>query len=251
MKIIILAAGIGSRLKHLTINRPKCLIEIGKKSLLDYQLDILNQENINPIIIVGGHCGEMLKRPNVILKINKSYKETNMLYSLFVAEEYLDEDVIVSYGDIVYSNEILKKIISADTDISVVIDCDWEKYWRARNENPLDDAETLKLDNLGYIKEIGLSPNSIEDVEGQYIGLMKFSKKGINILKKVVKDLKGNYVNPDLDFQKAYMTEILQAIIDLGYKVKSVPIFGDWIEVDTLADYENDITIKRLDNIIS
>jgi L-glutamine-phosphate cytidylyltransferase len=246
MKVIILAAGVGSRLKHLTKNKPKCLVELNNKPILDYQLNILRKQKIDNIIIVGGHYGYKLKRPNIILKINERYENTNMLYSLFIAEDYLDEDVIISYGDIVYSNEILQKLIENKSDISVVIDKDWKKYWRARNENPLDDAETLKLDNIGNITEIGMKPKNLDNIQGQYIGLMKFSKKGIKQLRKVV----GNYKKNTLKFEKAFMTDILQVMISKGYKLNSVPIYGDWIEIDTVEDYKNPITIKRLNKII-
>ena len=174
-----------------------------------------------------------------------------MLYSLFVAEEYMDEDLIISYGDIIYSTEVLEKVINSSEDIVVAIDEDWESYWRERNENPLDDAETLKLDDMGFIKEIGLKPNSVDEIDGQYIGLMKFSKKGLNILKKFVKDVLENKNDIFFNYKKAYMTEVLQALIYQGYKIKSVPISGDWIEIDTVEDYENKFTIKRLKKIIS
>lgn len=249
MKVIILAAGVGSRLKYLTKNKPKCLVKINNKSLLDHQLDILKKQNINNIIIVGGHFSQKLNRLNTILVKNARYKETNMLYSLFVAEEYLSEDVIISYGDIVYSNVVLKKLLKSKADISVVIDKDWREYWSARNENPLDDAETLKLDKMGNIMEIGMKPTNLDNIQGQYIGLMKFSCKGIQQLKDVVQNCKNDKKN-SFNFEKAYMTDILQAMIMAGYKLKSIPINGGWIEVDTIEDYKNNITLNRLNYII-
>ena len=94
--------------------------------------------------------------------------------------------VIVSYGDIVYSSEVLQELLKSNSDIAVTIDTDWESYWSKRNEDPLDDAETLKLRADGTISEIGRTPKSIDEIEGQYMGLMKFSPRGIEQVKQVL-----------------------------------------------------------------
>ena len=190
LKAIILAAGEGSRLRPYTADRPKCLVEIDGISLLDRQLKILATEAIKPIII-GGYCVEMLQRPDLELRTNSRYADTNMVWTLFCAEEKLTGDVLICYGDIVYSREILKKVLESDSDIAVAIDLDWEAYWRERNEDPLADAETLKMSSEGRLLEIGQKPESIKDVEGQYMGLIKFSNVGINQLKKTFNDAKN------------------------------------------------------------
>lgn len=248
MKVIILAAGIGSRLGYLTQSKPKCLVELNNKSILDYQLEVLQKAKFDRLIIVGGHFAEQLKRPNLILKKNISYKTTNMLYSLFIAEDEFDDDIIISYGDIVYSEDILSKLIEEKEDICVVIDKSWKEYWSKRIENPLDDVETLKINKTGYITEIGLKPKTYNDIQGQYIGLIKFSKQGIKVLKKEILNYKNDI---SLNFKKSYMTDILQYMVLKGHKLKSVPINGNWIEVDTIDDYNNKITIERLKNIVS
>ena len=132
MKVIILAAGEGKRLRPFTLERPKCMVEIGGKSLLERQLLILDHEEISDVIIIGGYKIEMLSgKANKVIE-NPRYQETNMVSTLFCAEEELKGDLIISYGDIVYSREILEKLINSDADISVVIDKDWESYWRKR-----------------------------------------------------------------------------------------------------------------------
>jgi choline kinase len=129
VKAIILAAGEGSRLRPYTLDRPKCLVEIAGRSLLDRQLDVLELENISPVILIGGYRGEMLRREGIELRINPLYAETNMVWTLFCAEADLNSDVIVSYGDIVYSREVLRTLLSSQADIAVTIDLDWEHYY--------------------------------------------------------------------------------------------------------------------------
>jgi choline kinase len=249
MKAIILAAGEGKRLRPHTLDRPKCLVEIDGHSLLDRQLDVLHSENVDPIIVVGGYRAEMLRRKNIKLLINPLFSETNMVWTLFCAEADLDDEMILSYGDIVYSREILRSLLKSEVDIAVAIDLDWESYWRTRNDDPLDDAETLKISSDGRILEIGQKPKSLKEIEGQYMGVMKFSAKGVGILKDVYHDAKiaGNLLSKPI--QNSYMTDLLQSIIKLGYRVDAVPVHGGWVEVDTSEDYFSETTRSRLQHI--
>ncbi len=250
MKIILLAAGEGSRLQPYTADTPKCMVEIEGKSLLDCQLDTLNEAGVDDQIIIGGYLSDRLGSRGKKILLNPRYDETNMVWTLFCAEDELDGEVIISYGDIVYSKQILKSLLKSEADISVIIDLEWESYWKARMENPLDDAETLKLDSDGTIKEIGKKPRSMEEIEGQYIGLMKFSEKGISVMKKVFHDAKKTGKMQGKNIENVYMTELLQEIIDRGYKVTPVPVHGGWIEVDTVEDLESEVTKSRLSEIM-
>jgi len=249
IKVILLVAGEGTRLRPYTLDRPKCMVEINGISLIDRQLAVLKSESLEDIVMIGGYKSDMLKREGMKLKINTRYHETNMLWTLFCAEEELEGDVIISYGDIVYSRDILKALLSSKADIAVTIDTKWESYWRARNEDPLDDAETLKLRDDGSISEIGQKPKTIGEIEGQYMGLMKFSSKGI----KQVKDLFHAACNNNKILSKApenaYMTDLLQALIKAGKPVQSVLIDKSWIEVDTVDDLKSDVTLKRCNEI--
>jgi len=249
MKAIILAAGEGTRLRPYTMDKPKCLVEIDGETLLDRQIKILKIEGITQIILIGGYHSEMLDGKASEIRINPIYDKTNMVYSLFCAEGDFDDEAIVSYGDIVYSKSILNKVINSKSDIAVAIDKDWESYWRARNDNPLNDAETLKLTSDNRITEIGQKPNCIDEVEGQYMGLMKFSKKGFNILRKIFYDFKNIGTINGKSFDKAYMTDLLQAMIKLDIRIDAVPISGNWIEIDTVDDLNSEITKDRLRNI--
>src|SRR3989338_5317146 len=192
LKAIILAAGEGTRLRPYTLDRPKCLVEVDGQSLLARQLAVLATEAIHPIILIGGYRVEMLKRPGIEIRVNPRYAETNIVWTLFCAEDDLEGDLLLCYGDIVYSREVLQALLKSKADIAVPIDLDWESYWRARNEDPLDDAETLKLADDGRILEIGQKPKSLAEIEGQYMGLMKFSATGCESLKKVFHDAKAS-----------------------------------------------------------
>ncbi|MDC0239194.1 phosphocholine cytidylyltransferase family protein [Candidatus Thioglobus sp.] len=250
IKAVLLVAGEGKRLRPYTLDRPKCMVEIGGVSLIDRQLSILKSEGVDDIVMIGGYKAEMLKREGIRLKVNPRFYETNMVWTLFSAEEELEGDLIISYGDIVYSQTILKALLNSDADIAVTIDKEWESYWRERNENPLDDAETLRLREDGTISEIGQKPKKISEIDGQYMGLMKFSSKGLTQIKSIFHAAldSGNLLNKPIE--NAYMTDLLQAAINSNILVMSVPVNGDWVEVDTVEDMQSKVTKNRLQRII-
>ena len=251
MKAIILAAGEGTRLRPYTLDRPKCLVEVEGKSLLDRQLEVLRSESVSPIVLIGGYRAEMLKRPDAQLRLNPRFHETNMVWTLFCAEADMDETLVLGYGDIVYSRETLRALLAAEADIAVTIDLDWEQYWRARNEDPLDDAETLRMDAAGNIVEIGQKPQSLAQIEGQYMGLMKFSPRGLAILREAFARAKKEGSIRGKAPEKAYMTDLLQLLIDQGNALRAVKVRGGWVEVDTVGDLQSEVTSARLRQIES
>jgi choline kinase len=248
-KALILAAGEGTRLRPYTMDRPKCLVEVAGRSLLERQLDVLRQEGVAPIVAIGGYRAEMLRRPGIALRINPRYAETNMVWTLFCAEDELDGEVLLTYGDIVYSRSILRAVLVSRADVAVAIDLDWEAYWRSRSEDPLADAETLKLAADGSILEIGQKPRSLAEVEGQYMGLMKFSPAGVARLRATFHDARLAGRVRGKSVEKAYMTDLLQAMIDAGHRLDAVPVHGEWVEVDTVGDLESATTRQRLAEI--
>jgi L-glutamine-phosphate cytidylyltransferase len=249
-KVILLVAGEGKRLRPYTLDRPKCMVKIGGVSLIDRQLAVLKSEGLTDIVMIGGYKADMLKREGIKLKINSRYYETNMVWTLFSAGDELEGDVIVSYGDIVYSSEILHALLKSNADIAITIDKDWESYWRARNEDPLDDAETLKLREDGTISEIGQKPKSIYEIEGQYMGLMKFSTVGVKHIKDVFYSAVENGELLGKNVENSYMTDLLQAVINSGQPITAVPVYGGWVEVDTVDDLESSTTKNRINSIV-
>lgn len=249
MKALILAAGEGTRLRPYTLDRPKCLVEVNGVSLLDRQLAVLRREGVADITLIGGYRSNMLKRPGLGLEVNPRYAETNMVWTLFSAEPALQGDLVLAYGDIVYSRDILRALLALTADIAVAIDLDWEQYWRARNENPLDDAETLRMDAAGRIIEIGQKPVSLDQIQGQYMGLMKFSPRGLDILRDTFHRARAAGTLRGKSPEKAYMTDLLQLMIDEGNALSAVRVQGGWVEVDTVSDLESVVTRERLAGI--
>ncbi|VDG72430.1 adenylylsulfate kinase [Clostridium carnis] len=262
MKVVILAAGQGTRLQPLTDDKPKCMVCINNKSILLRQLEVMKECGIKEedIFIVAGYkydvIEEYIKNTKVNLIINEEFKNTNMVYSLMCLENLFqfEKEIIVSYGDIIYNSNILKKIIISKESISIVADNGWYNYWLERNENPLDDAETFIMDENKNLIEIGKKTGSIDKIQSQYIGLLKFKNDGLNAILNICKKLRklsfidrktvGSYKS----YNEMYMTDMLQELIDEGKKIKVIEINRGWFEIDSIKDLkiaEESIDLKR------
>lgn len=251
MNVIILAAGEGKRLMPLTKNKPKGLVEIGGKSILERQIEIYHDLGLEDITIITGYKSKMIKFKNINYINNSNFKKTNMVHSLFCGENKIQNSTIISYGDIIFEKRVIKKLINSKHDISIIVDKAWKEYWDIRFKEPLDDAESLTIKN-GYITDIGQKIKEIEKIQAQFIGLIKFQNDGIKFLKEFYKyskelSYKGpNFLNEKVPFNQSYMTDLLQGMINFGYKLKAIPIKKGWIELDSLNDYQ---LYEKLDSI--
>jgi choline kinase len=245
MKAIILAAGQGARLRPLTDDRPKCMVEYQGRPLIEHVTIALRESGISDIVAVRGYKPEALRCPGVRFYDNPRYLETNMVATLFCAERELTDDVIISYSDIVYAPSVVQRLIDVDAEVAVVVDRDWRRLWQARMDDPLEDAETLRIDEQGHILELGKKARSYDDIQGQYIGLLKVSASAWPKLRAFYASLDraGDYDGKDFD--NMYMTSFVQAVIDRLMPVTAVPIFGGWLEIDVPSDLE--ISVDLLD----
>ena len=206
------------------------------KSIIDYQLETLHSCGIHDIIVVRGYCAEAIKSEGVRFVFNPLYASSNMVYSLFCADRELTGDVIISYGDIVYNTTVLKSLLDCNTDIAITIDTKWRELWELRMEDPLADAETLILDSNGNVMELGKKAKTFDDIQGQYMGLIKISAKIIQKMRTFYHTMDHSRVYDGKDFNNMYMTSFLQNMIDNGFSIRAVPIAGGWVEIDSITD---------------
>ena len=243
MNAIILAAGKGERLQPLTNDKPKCLVELFGKSLLEWQIEAFQSSGITDITIVSGYKSDLINFPEITILKNEKYESTNMVETLFSAKEKMLDSTIVSYGDIIFEKNVLESLINSPNDISVIVDKQWKRLWGKRFQDPLSDAESLIIED-GCIVEIGQKVNSYEKICGQYIGLMKFQGSGIDLIKRHYEEAKNqantgtNPLNASLPFEKSYLTDFLYSLIRGGATIKAVPVNNGWLEIDTLSDLD-------------
>ena len=238
-RCIILAAGQGSRLRPLTDNKPKALVPLLGKPLLERQISTLNAVGIEKIAIATGYQYDKIKQLGYPTYHNPDFATTNMVESLFAAREFFEhsnEDLVISYGDIVYQKNNIQTLLTAQGNLAVMVDSGWLSLWSARNENPLNDAETLKFNTHGDIIEIGKKPKTLDDINGQYTGLIRISREKIHELIKLYDTLDRSKSYDNKSFKQMYMTSFLQTLIDLGWHVRPAYVEHGWLEVDTVAD---------------
>ncbi len=245
MKAIILAAGVGSRLGDAIKSTPKCLIKIGKKTIIEYQIEALKLNNINDISIVIGHHADkvikVLKNKSVKFYVNKNYKKTGMLESLFCAREELNDGIILLYGDVVFKANLIKKLLKNKNDFCLVVDKKikilheaketFEEYYREKIKK---GGTKVSIVN-GFVKKISkdIPP---DEASAEYIGISKLSKKAVGIFCARIKELIDNgeikkYPSP---------SHLFNWLINNGFKINVV--YTDdllYEEIDYIEDLEN------------
>lgn len=244
MRALILAAGRGSRMKGLTEDRSKCLVELAGRPLLDYQVGALRAAGSDQIGIVRGWQAERLAGRSLVTFDNPRWAETNMVSSLACAAEWLNGGpCIVSYSDIFYSAETVAALAAAPGELAISYDPDWLALWSRRFADPLADAETFRRDGTGHVVEIGRRASTLAEIEGQYMGLLKFTPSGWHAAERVRAEL------APLQRDKLDMTSLLRLLIGSGTRICSVPVVGPWGEMDNgddLALYERMIAAGEL-----
>ena len=232
MKAIILAAGRGSRMKSLTEERPKCLVELKGKALLDWQLEAMLAAGITEIAIVTGYKRELLANRGLMEFHNPHWAVTNMVSSLVCAQRWLrSEPCIVSYSDIFYSPLAVQSLMDCHASLAVTYDPHWLELWTQRFGDPLLDAETFRLTSEHTLAEIGNKPTSVDEIQGQYMGLLRFTPEAWMEMLRIRSGLTSEQCD------KIHMTGILQKVIDAGRLiVAALPYTGEWGEIDSATD---------------
>ena len=235
MRAIILAAGRGSRLRRLTDNQPKCLVELGGQPLLAWQVQALRSSGVSDIIVISGYCSSLIDDYAKALRFrtrqNTRWNDTNMLASLFTAEDLIDNPCIVSYSDIVYDSDIVEALINVSSPLAIAYDPDWESLWRARFEDPLDDAESFEIGSDGRVYAIGARVDNLTEIQGQYVGLNRITPESLQWMREIME--MENISVDTLD-----MTSILGMLIKHQYPIDGVPITSGWCEIDSERDLE-------------
>jgi len=241
MKAIIIAAGPSSRLKPLTNDKPKCLLEIGSKTIMQRALCVMRECGIEDIVVVKGYKKEFIDYTGVKYYENTDYQNNNILRSLFYAEGEMDDEFVFSYSDIIFEKSALEKLLQNNADISLVIDIDWMPHYEHRYQHPIGEAELVEVRN-GRITKIGKEVCPPNKAYGEFIGLAKFSRLGADILrsnyKRVAHQYQGKPFQRAASVEKAYLTDMIQELIDTGYAISNVDIKGGWVEIDTPEDLE-------------
>ena len=248
-KTLIVAAGLGSRLKNHTENLPKCMLDFGGKTLLERQIQAYKDCGIDNITVIKGYKKNKINYKNLNYITNTDYENNNILNSIFYGEKVINGNVIIAYSDILFESGVVKRLLDSDHDISVVVDIDWRGYYVGRKDHPLSEAENVIFNSNNEVVKIGKIATEKEEVHGEFIGMMKLNHRGAEIFKQQFNRLKKTYWNKPFQrsktFQKAYLTDMIQELVDIGIKVHCVIIESGWEEIDTVEDYQKALKVFK------
>lgn len=253
---IIAAAGFEKQLLPLIEDKPKCLLDIKGKSILDRQVGALNDCNIKDIALVRGYKKEAITLPNIRYYDNDRYESTGELFSIFCAENELKARTIVLYGDIMFDTAVLEKLLKSPADIALVVDLAYLDEARRGAQPTHINPDLVSLasppstqslsrfvipDGEHRIVRIGQQVPP-EQAHGEFIGMAMFSEKGTQAFRDAYKASQQKYQSTGFhesgSFIKASFTDLVQELIDLGHRVDAVPIFKGWMEVDSFEEYQ-------------
>jgi choline kinase len=227
---IILAAGRGSRMGPLTVDQPKCLTVLAGQRLLDWQMAALRAAGMEAITVVGGYRIDLLRFGSHELIENPDWSTTNMVATLRCASERLHAaPAIVSYSDIVYRSEHVRRLAEVPGELAITYDQQWRSLWETRFDDPLADAETFRQRD-GWLETIGERAKDLADIEGQYMGLLRFTPGGWRKAEAWLN------TQPLERQRRIDMTSFLRGLLAAGMDIACVPVSGGWCEVDSGED---------------
>lgn len=233
MKAVILAAGIASRLRPLTDNCPKCLLEIGGKCLLQRTFDGLIKNGIDTFVVVTGYLNhqieaflnERYKDVSITFIHNDLYSSTNNIYSLWLARKEAEgEDILLLDSDILFDPQIVGRLLKSD-----------RKDILALNNHPLGEEEIKIIpDAEGRVAEISKTC-SIPDAIGESIGIERMSAAYTTALYKELEVMIEGEGLDNVFYERAF-----ERLIPQGYTFHvedTTDLFS--IELDTVEDFNS------------
>ncbi len=250
-RAVVVAAGMGRRLLPYTDQMPKCLVPVGGRPMLRRAIDAFRAHGVTDFVVVRGYKAEVLEArkeelgPGVRFVENREYRDNNILQSLFCAAAELEGPFLFTYADIVFTGEVGRRLMEAEGDLCLVVDRRFADIYEGRTDHPLPEAEVTSIDASGFVAKVGKRALPPEEAAGEFIGLAKLSAAGAARFVSAWRELEEQYRGrPEDPFQRApawrvaYLTDLLQHMIDRGERMTPVWIEGMWREIDTVQDLE-------------
>jgi len=241
VKAIIIGAGRGIRLMPETESVPKCMIDgIGGQRVLDWILDSLAHAGIDDVVFIGGYHMEKVVQtyPHLRFYNNTEWADNNVLESLMYAAPEMDTPFVVSYSDIVYRRSVVQRLMARDIEVALVVDRGWRRRYVGRTLHPESQAEKVVVKD-GQVVKIGKHLPS-DEAYGEFIGLAKFSQWAARQMRDCYHQIRDEYLTRPFhkapNIRMAYLTDMIQELIDLGVRVEPVDIWADWAELETPQD---------------
>jgi L-glutamine-phosphate cytidylyltransferase len=246
-KAIIVAAGRGRRLGQSTADIPKCMVKVGGRPILHWQLDALAAASVRDVVIVRGYLGDRIDPGPFPVRFveNPSWAENNILTSLMYAEHEFDGGFYFSYCDIVYAKSATLRLAATTGGAgagALIVDRRWADAYAGRTLHPVSEAELTSVDPAqDRVLQVGKGAVPPPSAVGEFIGLAYFSGEGGKALaatwhKAMAEGGLDAPFGRARSLRQAYLTDALNAIAESGGRLAPVFIDGEWREIDTEQD---------------
>ncbi len=244
-RAVILAAGFEPQLMPLIKDRPKTMLDVKGRTILERQVAALGTFGVRDVTVVRGYKKEQVVVPGVRYVDNDLYRETGELHSLFSAEQAIAGPFVVLYGDIIFEPTILERLLRSTADVAVVVDRAFHDAQQAGivpaggpfdlvvTETPSNGRRFVAPEGGSRVLRIGPDVPAAE-AHGEFIGMALFSARGAERLRAVHAELQSERAE---GLERASVTQILQALVDRGETVTAVDVHKGWMEVDSFEDY--------------
>ncbi|MCK6590325.1 MAG: NTP transferase domain-containing protein, partial [Polyangiaceae bacterium] len=242
VKAIIIGAGRGSRLRHLTEEIPKTLVPILGRPMLDSILEALAAGGFqrSDVIFICGYKADVIRAayPDLTYVENIGWESNNILLSLLCAREHLAGGFVSTYADIVYRPEVVADLVRSPHALTLACDTDWRRRYTGRSQHPETDAEKLRAEGSRVVEISRKIPS--EKAAGEFIGVMRATAEGagafLSAFDKAQAAHAGQVFREGRMFEKAYLIDMLQHMLEQGQEMHRVDTHGGYMEIDTLED---------------
>jgi choline kinase len=242
MKVIVIGAGRGSRLGPETDSIPKTLVPVMGRPMLDFILAALEEGGFprKDVVFIAGYAEEAVRGryPDLTYVRNSGWRDNNILLSLLTAREHLTEGFLSTYADIVYEPDIVRQLRESRHAITLGCDTAWRRRYVDRSQHPESDAEKLRAEGSRVVELSRRIPS--ERASGEFIGVMKLTKPGaaefLSAFDAAEQRHAGTVWREGRTFEKAYLIDLLQTMIESGTEMHRVNTNGGYMELDTLED---------------
>ncbi len=240
----------GKELTDLLDTRPLCMLEIGGKTLIERQADILRSCGVNDLYVVSGFSSEKIKLDGATILHNPSFKKTNIAYSLMLAEEYLKNKCLVVYSDIIFDRQIVEHLLDSPHPVTIVIDRAYRTL--PSRDKKLDLVAVKELPNPGAARSLNLNQFKLVEKVGrsiekprathEFIGMAFFRDAGLKMLSQAWREARQKFKDKPFyeapSVENADFNDLIQHLIARGEKVYGMEIEHGWSEVHSLEDYK-------------
>jgi phosphoenolpyruvate phosphomutase len=230
-KAVILAASRGEALGELTEERPKAMLPVNGKPIIDAYVDELRALNIGDISVVRGYQKEWLSSPSYRSYDNDRYDDTGELYSLYQAREELQGNVIVSYGDCLFRSHILRDLLESPAMATVIVDA--EQGGNARNKDMAFCSRPYSNDFFNHNIELERleRSDSPASANGEWTGLLMLSAQSSPIARQLLEEMAQRD-----DFDKLGVPDLINRLKE-HHPVRVIYTKGGWININDMNDF--------------